>query len=158
ASTALQGIAVAHYAYEQGFRAVGVISQVDGYPRDYANSFATEFAALGGHVTQSVYFAGNITDSYDFQADLATIYGGDPDAVFVSGLNAPTVNYLKAHAANGGFSGPFYLSDANSIPQVPATVGASTEGMGGAEFLRENNDQWNYFADQYQTAYAAAPG
>ncbi len=38
ASTAIEGIAVAHFAYVQGLRRAGVISQIDAYPRDYADS------------------------------------------------------------------------------------------------------------------------
>jgi branched-chain amino acid transport system substrate-binding protein len=120
-----QGYVVAKFAKDQGFDQVAVLfDQAAPYSKGLAETFQSEFAALGGKVVASeAYTAGDA----DVSAQLQTIKGKTPKAVFLPGYYTDVGNIVR-QARKLGIKVPFLGGDGWDSTKLAEIGGDAIEG------------------------------
>jgi branched-chain amino acid transport system substrate-binding protein len=98
-SDALQGLAVAKSAIDAGYKKVAVLYLNNAYGQGLSKSFAADFTALGGTVTQNV--------TYDpkqptYQSEVTKALSPKPDALFLIGYPGDGTTVAREWVKSGG--------------------------------------------------------
>ena len=134
-SDALQGVAAAKYALDQGFKKIAVIHVNNDFGANLYKEFARAYKALGG-VIASVTPYNEKQSSY--QAEATAAMAGDPDGLYLISTPVDGATIARAWISQGGVA-KFLLNDGMNSPDFISSVGAK------------------YLADAYGTSSGTSP-
>ena len=98
-SDALQGVAAAKYALDQGLKTVSVIHVNNDFGVNMVKEFSKAYQALGGKVV-SVTPYNEKQPSY--QAEVTSAMGGNPDALYLVGYPVDGATIARQWISQGG--------------------------------------------------------
>ncbi len=99
ASDALQGVAMADYAYTGGLRKVAVLYLNNAYGQGLNDEFSKAFEGLGGTVTQDVVYN---PDQPSYRSEVTKALAGGPEALFLIGYPGDGTTIAREWVASGG--------------------------------------------------------
>jgi branched-chain amino acid transport system substrate-binding protein len=134
-SDALQGVAAAKYALDQGFKKIAVIHVNNDFGANLEKEFASAYKSLGG-VIVSVTPYNEKQSSY--QAEATAAMTGDPDGLYLISTPVDGATIARAWISQGGVA-KFLLNDGMNSPDFISSVGAK------------------YLADAYGTSSGTSP-
>jgi len=134
-SDALQGVAAAKYALDQGFKKIAVIHVNNDFGANLYKEFARAYKSLGG-VIVSVTPYNEKQSSY--QAEATAAMAGDPDGLYLISTPVDGATIARAWISQGGVA-KFLLNDGMNSPDFISSVGAK------------------YLADAYGTSSGTSP-
>jgi ABC-type branched-subunit amino acid transport system substrate-binding protein len=98
-SDALQGVAMADYAYKAGLRKIAVLYLNNAYGQGLNDQFSKAFKGLGGTVTQNVVYN---PDQPSYRSEVNKALGGGPQALFLIGYPGDGTTIAREWVASGG--------------------------------------------------------
>ena len=119
-SDALQGVAEAKYALDQGIKKVAVVHVNNDFGANLFKEFAHAYKALGGEITSETPY-NEKQASYDAEATAGM--AGKPDALFLIATPVDGATIARAWISQGGPT-KFLLNDGMNSPEFIASVGA----------------------------------
>src|SRR5271155_3978608 len=119
-SDALQGVAAAKYALDQGFKKIAVIHVNNDFGANLYKEFARAYKSLGG-VIVSVTPYNEKQSSY--QAEATAAMAGDPDGLYLISTPVDGATIARAWISQGGVA-KFLLNDGMNSPDFISSVGA----------------------------------
>jgi ABC-type branched-subunit amino acid transport system substrate-binding protein len=119
-SDALQGVAAAKYALDQGLIKLSVIHVNNDFGVNMVNEFSKAYKALGGTIV-SVTPYNEKQPSY--QAEVTAAMGGSPDALYLVSYPVDGATIARQWISQGGPQ-KFLLNDGMNSPDFIANVGA----------------------------------
>lgn len=121
-----QGYVVAKFARDdlRAKKVATLYDQGQAYSKGLNDDFKTWFVRLGGTVTTEQAFSGG---DQDFNAQLTTIRGTRPDAIFIPGYYTDVGN-IALQARRLGITVPLLGGDGWDSVQLPAIAGDAIEG------------------------------
>ena len=134
-SDALQGVAAAKYALDQGFKKLAVIHVNNDFGVNMVNEFSKAYKALGGEIV-SVTPYNEKQPSY--QAEVTAAMGGTPDGLYLISYPVDGATIARQWISQGG-TPKFLLND----------------GMNSADFI--TNVGAKYLDDAYGTSSGTNP-
>ena len=134
-SDALQGVAAAKYALDQGFKKIAIIHVNNDFGANLYKEFARAYKSLGG-VIVSVTPYNEKQSSY--QAEATAAMAGDPDGLYLVSTPVDGATIARAWISQGGVA-KFLLNDGMNSPDFISSVGAK------------------YLADAYGTSSGTSP-
>jgi ABC-type branched-subunit amino acid transport system substrate-binding protein len=118
-SDALQGVAAAKYALDQGLSKLSVIHVNNDFGVNMVNEFSKAYKALGGTIV-SVTPYNEKQPSY--QAEVTAAMGGAPDALYLVSYPVDGATIARQWISQGG-PAKFLLNDGMNSPDFIANVG-----------------------------------
>ena len=134
-SDALQGVAAAKYALDQGFKKIAVIHVNNDFGANLYKEFAHAYTALGGQITTTTPY--NEKQS-SYQAEATAGMAGNPDGLYLIATPVDGATIARAWISQGG-PAKFLLNDGMNSPDFITAVGAK------------------YLADAYGTSSGTSP-
>ncbi|HEY7687850.1 MAG TPA: ABC transporter substrate-binding protein [Dongiaceae bacterium] len=119
-SDALQGVAAAKYALDQGLTKLSVIHVNNDFGVNMVNEFSKAYKALGGTIV-SVTPYNEKQPSY--QAEVTAAMGGEPQALYLVSYPVDGATIARQWISQGG-PAKFLLNDGMNSPDFIANVGA----------------------------------
>jgi len=124
-SDALQGVAAAKYALDQGFKKLAVIHVNNDFGVNMVNEFSRAYKALGGEIVSVTPY--NEKQS-SYQSEVTKAMEGEPDGLYLISYPVDGATIARAWISQGGVQ-KFLLNDGmNSMDFITAV---------GAEYLNE---------------------
>src|SRR3954451_6399662 len=120
-SDALQGVAAAKYALDQGLKNVAVIHVNNDFGVNMLKEFSKAYEALGGKIT-SVTAYNEKQPSY--QAEVTKAIEGNPDALYLISYPVDGATIARQWISQGG-PAKFLLNDGMNSPDFINAVGAT---------------------------------
>ncbi|MEM8550878.1 MAG: ABC transporter substrate-binding protein [Pseudomonadota bacterium] len=117
---ALQGIAAARYALDQGLDELAIIHVNNDFGVNMVREFASTYEALGGTITSITPYNEN-QSSYSAEATAAM--EGDPDALYLVAYPVDGATVARAWISQGGAQ-TFLLNDGMNSQEFIESVGA----------------------------------
>lgn len=125
-SDALQGAAMANFAYEKGYRTAGILSRNEPYGIGLEEVFQETFEELGGEVLQAVRYD---PKAPTFKAEVRKATEGDPDVFVLMCLMEDGVKIVKTASQQGITKEiPMMTCEGFESPKIPDKVGKNPEG------------------------------
>src|SRR5271168_1254249 len=134
-SDALQGVAAAKYALDQGFKKIAVIHVNNDFGANLYKEFARAYKALGGEIVSVTPY--NEKQS-SYQAEATAAMAGNPDGLYLVSTPVDGATIARAWISQGGVA-KFLLNDGMNSPDFISSVGAK------------------YLADAYGTSSGTSP-
>jgi ABC-type branched-subunit amino acid transport system substrate-binding protein len=119
-SDALQGVAAAKYALDQGFKKLSVIHVNNDFGVNMVNEFSKAYKALGGEIA-SVTPYNEKQPSY--QAEVTAAMAGNPDGLYLISYPVDGATIARQWISQGGVP-KFLLNDGMNSPEFIKSVGA----------------------------------
>jgi len=119
-SDALQGVAAAKYALDQGFKKLAVIHVNNDFGVNMVNEFSKAYKALGGEIV-SVTPYNEKQPSY--QAEVTAAMAGSPDGLYLISYPVDGATIARQWISQGGVA-KFLLNDGMNSSDFIANVGA----------------------------------
>jgi branched-chain amino acid transport system substrate-binding protein len=147
-SDALQGVAAARYALDQGFKKIAIIHVNNDFGVNLAKEFSTAYAALGGTIVTVTPY-NERQASYDSEATAAM--QGAPDGLYLISTPVDGATIARAWIAGGGPQ-KFLLNDGMNSTDFITSVGAQyLEAAYGTSSGTSPTPSTTYFNDNYKT-------
>ncbi len=118
-SDALQGVAAARYAVDQGFKTIALIHVNNDFGANLAKEFSAAYKALGGTITATVPY-NERQASYDSEATAGL--AGNPDGVYLISTPIDGATIARAWVSAGGPQ-KFLLNDGMNSSDFISSVG-----------------------------------
>jgi ABC-type branched-subunit amino acid transport system substrate-binding protein len=119
-SDALQGVAAAKYALDQGLKKLSVIHVNNDFGVNMVKEFSKAYKALGGEIV-SVTPYNEKQPSY--QAEVTAAMAGDPDGLYLISYPVDGATIARQWISQGGVP-KFLLNDGMNSPEFITNVGA----------------------------------
>jgi len=119
-SDALQGVAAAKYALDQGFKKIAVIHVNNDFGANMYKEFARAYKTLGGEIV-SVTPYNEKQSSYEAEATAGM--AGNPDGLYLISTPVDGATIARAWISQGGVA-KFLLNDGMNSPDFISSVGA----------------------------------
>ena len=119
-SDALQGVAAAKYALDQGFKKLSIIHVNNDFGVNMVNEFSKAYKALGGEIV-SVTPYNEKQPSY--QAEVTAAMSGSPDGLYLISYPVDGATIARQWISQGGVA-KFLLNDGMNSPEFIKNVGA----------------------------------
>lgn len=119
-SDALQGVAAAKYALDQGFKKLSIIHVNNDFGVNMVNEFSKAYKALGGEIV-SVTPYNEKQPSY--QAEVTAAMSGSPDGLYLISYPVDGATIARQWISQGG-TPKFLLNDGMNSPEFITNVGA----------------------------------
>lgn len=119
-SDALQGVAAAKYALDQGFKKLSIIHVNNDFGVNMVNEFSKAYKALGGEIV-SVTPYNEKQPSY--QAEVTAAMSGSPDGLYLISYPVDGATVARQWISQGGVA-KFLLNDGMNSPEFIKNVGA----------------------------------
>jgi branched-chain amino acid transport system substrate-binding protein len=151
-----QGTVVSKFALSKGYKNVAVLTDVkQDYSVGLAEFFVKHFTANGGTITKEQKYS---TGDKDFKAQLTSLKGGKPDAIFVPGYYGE-VALLARQAKQLGIKAPLLGGDGWVGDSLLKVAGNALDGsFFSSHFSAEDKTPAvQEFVKKYQAKYAAVP-
>src|SRR5271154_4887154 len=134
-SDALQGVAAAKYALDQGFKKIAVIHVNNDFGANLYKEFSRAYKALGGEIVSTTPY-NEKQSSYDAEATAGM--AGNPDGLYLISTPVDGATIARAWISQGGVA-KFLLNDGMNSPDFISSVGVK------------------YLADAYGTSSGTSP-
>ena len=118
-SDALQGVAAAKYALDQGFKKIAVIHVNNDFGVNMVSEFSRAYKALGGEIVSVTPY--NEKQS-SYQAEVTKAMEGDPDGLYLISYPVDGATIARAWISQGG-TPKFLLNDGMNSKDFIAAVG-----------------------------------
>ena len=118
-SDALQGVAAAQYAIDNGFKTLAIVNVNNDFGVNLAKEFSAAYTALGGKITSTTPY-NEKQPSYDSEATAAM--AGSPDGLYLVSTPVDGATIARAWIAGGGPQ-KFLLNDGMNSSDFIASVG-----------------------------------
>jgi ABC-type branched-subunit amino acid transport system substrate-binding protein len=161
-SDALQGVILAQFAYDAGYRHLATLYVDNPYGRGLSEVFSQQFQALGGMVVATVPHPEFIDSEFEtersYLAELQLASTGDAEALVAISYPDHAKFYIK-QAIKDNFFNQFLFVDGTHSERLVETVGAEQlEGMcGTGPGVDEQSESLKIFTAHYQTEYGEKP-
>jgi ABC-type branched-subunit amino acid transport system substrate-binding protein len=119
-SDALQGVAAAKFALDQGFKKVSVIHVNNDFGVNMVGEFSKAYKALGGEIISVTPY--NEKQS-SYQAEVTAAMAGKPDGLYLVSYPVDGATIARAWISQGGVP-KFLLNDGMNSPDFIQSVGA----------------------------------
>ncbi len=119
-SDALQGVAAAKYALDQGFKKLAVIHVNNDFGVNMVSEFSRAYKALGGEIVSVTPY--NEKQS-SYQAEVTKAMEGDPDGLYLISYPVDGATIARAWISQGG-TPKFLLNDGMNSKDFISAVGA----------------------------------
>jgi branched-chain amino acid transport system substrate-binding protein len=119
-SDALQGVAAAKFALEQGFKKISVIHVNNDFGVNMLGEFSKAYKALGGEIISVTPY--NEKQS-SYQAEVTAAMAGKPDGLYLISYPVDGATIARAWISQGGVP-KFLLNDGMNSPDFIQSVGA----------------------------------
>ena len=147
-SDALQGVAAARYAMDQGFKKIALIHVNNDFGANLAKEFSAAYMALGGTITTTVPY-NEKQASYDSEATAGL--ASDPDGVYLISTPVDGATIARAWVSAGGPQ-KFLLNDGMNSSDFISSVGAEyLKSAYGTSSGTTPTPSTAYFNDTYKT-------
>ena len=160
-SDALQGVVLANFAYDEGYRNLSVLYIDNAYGKGLKNVFKKHFSVLGGTVVAEIPHAetkGNdikVKEIYLTKLQEAKI--GETEALVAMSYSEQSNVYIQ-QAIQDDFFNKFLFVDGSKSEDIIETVGADKlEGMCGTAPSFEQTESLDHFNDGYEAEYGRVP-
>ena len=146
-SDALQGVAAARYAVDQGFKKIAIIHVNNDFGANLAKEFAAAYKALGGTITTTTPY-NEKQASYDSEATAGM--AGGPDGVYLVSTPVDGATIARAWVQGGGPQ-KFLLNDGMNSTDFISSVGADyLKDAYGTSSGTTPTSSTTYFNDTYK--------
>ncbi len=146
-SDALQGVAAARYAVDQGFKKIAIIHVNNDFGANLAKEFAAAYKALGGTITTTTPY-NEKQASYDSEATAGMV--GGPDGVYLISTPVDGATIARAWVSGGGPQ-KFLLNDGMNSSDFITSVGAEyLKDAYGTSSGTTPTPSTTYFNDTYK--------
>ena len=146
-SDALQGVAAARYALDQGFKTIAIIHVNNDFGVNLAKEFATAYKALGGTIVTTTPY-NERQASYDSEATAAM--QGSPDGLYLISTPVDGATIARAWISGGGPQ-KFLLNDGMNSTDFITSVGAQyLNAAYGTSSGTSPTPSTTYFNDTYK--------
>jgi branched-chain amino acid transport system substrate-binding protein len=119
-SDALQGVAAAKYALDQGLTKLSVIHVNNDFGVNMVNEFSKAYKALGGTIVSVTPYN---EKQASYQAEVTAAMAGAPDALYLVSYPVDGATIARQWISQGG-PAKFLLNDGMNSPDFIANVGA----------------------------------
>ncbi len=119
-SDALQGVAAAKYALDQGFKKLAVIHVNNDFGVNMVNEFSRAYKALGGEIVSVTPY--NEKQS-SYQSEVTKAMEGEPDGLYLISYPVDGATIARAWISQGGVQ-KFLLNDGMNSKDFITAVGA----------------------------------
>ncbi|MBP1849585.1 ABC transporter substrate-binding protein [Rhizobium halophytocola] len=119
-SDALQGVAAAKYAIDQGFKKLSIIHVNNDFGVNMVQEFSRAYKALGGEIVSDTPY--NEKQS-SYQSEVTAAMGGEPDGLYLVSYPVDGATIARAWISQGGPQ-KFLLNDGMNSPDFIESVGA----------------------------------
>ncbi len=146
-SDALQGVAAAKYAIDQGFKTIAIIQVNNDFGANLTKEFSAAYTALGGKITTTVPY-NEKQPSYDAEATAGM--AGSPDGLYLVSTPVDGATIARAWISGGGPK-KFLLNDGLNSADFISSVGAEylNEAYGTSSGTSPTPST-QYFNDNYK--------
>jgi branched-chain amino acid transport system substrate-binding protein len=153
-SDALQGVAGAKYAIDQGFKRIAIIHVNNDFGANLVKEFSRAYKALGGEIVSTTPY--NEKQS-SYQAEATAAMAGGPDGLFLVATPVDGATIARAWISQGGVQ-KFLLNDGMNSPDFITSVGAKyLNDAYGTSSGTSPTASTKYFFDNYQAFSHIAP-
>ena len=147
-SDALQGVAAARYAVDQGFRKIALIHVNNDFGANLAKEFSAAYKALGGTITSTTPY-NEKQASYDSEATAGM--AGGPNGLYLISTPVDGATIARAWVSGGGPQ-KFLLNDGMNSADFITSVGADyLKDAYGTSSGTTPTPSTTYFNDNYKT-------
>ena len=154
-SDALQGVAAAKYALDQGFKKLAVIHVNNDFGVNMVNEFSKAYKALGGEIV-SVTPYNEKQPSY--QAEVTAAMAGTPDGLYLISYPVDGATIARQWISQGG-TAKFLLNDGMNSTDFITNVGAKyLEDAYGTSSGTSPTPSTDYFMKNYKEFSGIEPG
>ena len=119
-SDALQGVAAAKYALDQGLTKLSVVHVNNDFGVNMVNEFSKAYKALGGTIVSVTPYN---EKQASYQAEVTAAMAGAPDALYLVSYPVDGATIARQWISQGG-PAKFLLNDGMNSPEFIANVGA----------------------------------
>ncbi|TCL64182.1 ABC transporter substrate-binding protein [Rhizobium sp. BK251] len=119
-SDALQGVAAAKYAIDQGFKKLAVIHVNNDFGVNMVSEFSRAYKALGGEIVSVTPY--NEKQS-SYQSEVTAAMSGEPDGLYLVSYPVDGATIARTWISQGGVQ-KFLLNDGMNSPDFIESVGA----------------------------------
>lgn len=118
-SDALQGVAAARYALDQGFKKLSVVHVNNDFGVNMVKEFSKAYTALGGEIVSVTPY--NEKQS-SYQAEVTAALSGNPDGLYLISYPVDGATIARQWISQGGVP-KFLLNDGMNSPEFIKSVG-----------------------------------
>jgi ABC-type branched-subunit amino acid transport system substrate-binding protein len=157
-SDAFQGAVLADVLHDHSHTTAAILHLDNSYGNGLKDVFTAAYTGLGHTVTTTRSYPETAAETvgYDFQADLAAVYAGTPQAIVLIAYFSDAAEFFKTWNTNGGFSGQWYVTDGAKSADLPVEVGTGVlDGVIGTAPSLFSADA---FDSAYQARFGEVPG
>jgi ABC-type branched-subunit amino acid transport system substrate-binding protein len=145
-SDALQGVAAAKYARDQGLDNMALIHVNNDFGINLMREFSAAFTAMGGTITSTTPYNEN---QPNYASEVTTAMGGDPETLYLISYPVDGATIARTWISQGG-SQKFLLNDGMNSTDFIEAVGAQyLEGAFGTSSGTTETQSTTYFYDNY---------
>ncbi len=119
-SDALQGVAAAKYALDQGFKKLSIIHVNNDFGVNMVNEFSKAYKALGGEIVSVTPYN---EKQPGYQAEVTAAMSGSPDGLYLISYPVDGATIARQWISQGG-TPKFLLNDGMNSPEFITNVGA----------------------------------
>jgi branched-chain amino acid transport system substrate-binding protein len=152
-----EGKAIATFAYESGFKNVGILYMQNEYGVAIQDIFTKTLTGLGGQVTQAL---GYKPDETDFRSYLSKLASTKPDAIYLVSYYKDGALALK-QAKELGIQSQFLATTAIEDPKIFEVAGSAAEGviypLATGYDAQSTDEAIRQFRARYNEQYKAEP-
>lgn len=146
-SDALQGVAAAKYALDQGFKKLSVIHVNNDFGVNMVKEFSKAYKALGGEIVSVTPY--NEKQS-SYQAEVTAAMAGNPDGLYLISYPVDGATIARQWISQGGVP-KFLLNDGMNSPEFIKSVGAQhLENAYGTSSGTNPTPSTDYFMKNYK--------
>ncbi|MDT8857415.1 ABC transporter substrate-binding protein [Paracoccaceae bacterium Fryx2] len=146
-SDALQGVAAAKYALDQGMKKIVIIHQNNDFGVNLVREFTAPYTALGGEVISVTPY--NAKQS-SYASEVTAAMAGEPDALYLISDPVDGATVARTWISQGGVQ-KFLLNDGMNSDDFIASVGAEYLGQAyGTSSGTNPTPSTEYFNANYQ--------
>ncbi|HVM83150.1 MAG TPA: ABC transporter substrate-binding protein [Candidatus Binatia bacterium] len=154
-SDALQGVAAAKYALDQGMKKLAVIHVNDDFGTNMVAEFSKAYKALGGTIISDTPYNAK---QASYQAEVTKAMDGNPDALYLVATPVDGATIARQWISQGGPQ-KFLLNDGMNSDDFIKAVGAKyLDGAYGTSSGTDTTPSTNYFNANYKAFSNIDPG
>ena len=151
ASSDLLGSKAADIVYDLGYSKIGIIYELNEYPRGWKDVFKTEFIKLGGEIVDEESFNSGETD---IKTQLIKIKEKNPDVILMVVLSVPSGIQILKEINELDIKTPLVGNELFSYKPVINSYPNTTEGMFVATYDYDlNSEEMKLFLSEYNSKY-----
>jgi len=145
-SDALQGVAAAKYARDQGLDNMALIHVNNDFGVNLMREFSAAFTAMGGTITSTTPYNEN---QPNYASEVTSAMGGDPETLYLISYPVDGATIARAWISQGGPQKFLLNYGMNSSDFIEAVGAQYLEGAFGTSSGTTETQSTTYFYDNY---------